>query len=75
MKFVTPKITMFYIFLDLIIAQLKEYDLPVWIGINVLKEGTWLWTDNSQVEYTSWGFREPDGVNSLILIRSYLYSK
>ena len=56
-----------FYYLDLIITQLRDYEIGVWIGFTILREGTWLWTDNSQVGYTNWFPREPSGVILLIL--------
>ena len=32
-----------------------------WIGLNINSEGTWLWSDNSYMDYVLWNTNEPSG--------------
>lgn len=42
--------------------MLQDKQTNFWIGFNdIFLEGSFFWTDNSQVKYTNWNAKQPKG--------------
>jgi hypothetical protein len=55
----------FYMYNSFLLNCVQE---RAWLGGNdQLREGVWVWTDNSRVNYTHWHFGQPDNRHSLTL--------
>ncbi|XP_069555789.1 lactose-binding lectin l-2-like [Brachyistius frenatus] len=54
---------------EFVTALIKNFDPSqgfTWIGLgDIHKEGTWMWSDGYEVDFTLWGTKEPNNTNGL----------